>query len=123
MAEGSVRWFNDERGYGFIVPDDGGPDVRVRSCVVRSPGGGPLEDGARVRFTAERGEAVEVVPLGTPEAPPGRAVRVAVGALVVLTLACAVTFVVLVVQGSGLSALFLFTLVGVGFALERLDLG
>ncbi|RSN62315.1 MULTISPECIES: cold-shock protein [Actinomadura] len=119
MAEGSVRWFNDERGYGFIVPDDGGPDVRVRSRAVRSPGL-PLEDGARVRFTVERGEAVEVVALGAPEVPPGRAVRVAIGALVVLTLACAVTFVVLVVQGSGLSALFLCTLVGVGFALERL---
>ncbi|MFD0899777.1 cold-shock protein [Actinomadura sediminis] len=120
MAEGSVRWFDDEQGYGFVVPDDGGPDVRVRSAVVRN-GGGPLEDGARVRFTAAGGEAVEVERVGAPEAAPSRAVRVATGALVVLTLACAVTFVVLAVQGSGLSALFLVTLVGVGFALGRLD--
>ncbi|QFG24570.1 cold-shock protein [Actinomadura sp. WMMB 499] len=121
MAEGSIRWFNSERGYGFIVPDDGGPDVRVRSGNVR-PGGGDLEDGERVAFAVADGEAVEVVPLAARARTPSRAVRLAVGALVVLTLVCAVTFVVLLVQGSDLAALFLVTVVGVAFALGRLDI-
>ncbi|MFV2171634.1 cold-shock protein [Actinomadura sp. LOL_016] len=121
MAEGSVRWFNGERGYGFIVPDDGGPDVRVRSGSLRPDGRAALEDGERVSFAIADGEAVEVVSLAGRAGAPSRAVRLAVGALVLLTLACAVTFVVLLVRGSDLAALFLVTVVGVAFALGRLD--
>ena len=50
IVEGTVDWFNPERGYGFMTPDDGGEDVFVRYSSIRSDGFKALEPGQRVRF-------------------------------------------------------------------------
>lgn len=47
---GSVRWFNDAKGYGFITPDDGGEDVFVRFSSIEQDGFRALEPGQRVTF-------------------------------------------------------------------------
>ena len=51
-TQGTVKWFNDDKGYGFITPDDGGKDCFVHFSQIRSSGKGrkSLEDGVRVEF-------------------------------------------------------------------------
>lgn len=49
-ATGAVRWFSDEKGYGFIAPDDGSEDVFVRFSAIAGDGFRALEAGQRVRF-------------------------------------------------------------------------
>lgn len=49
-CRGRVRWFSREKGYGFIVPDDGGDDVFVRHSAIVGSGFRTLEAGQRVRF-------------------------------------------------------------------------
>ncbi|WP_201271323.1 cold-shock protein [Sinorhizobium medicae] len=48
MATGTVKFFNQDKGFGFITPDDGGQDVFVHVSAVLS--GGPLRDGAKVSY-------------------------------------------------------------------------
>lgn len=48
MATGTVKFFNQDKGFGFITPDDGGTDVFVHISAVDS--GGPLRDGAKVSY-------------------------------------------------------------------------
>jgi len=48
MATGTVKFFNQDKGFGFITPDDGGPDVFVHVSAVLS--GGPLRDGSKVSY-------------------------------------------------------------------------
>lgn len=48
MAQGTVRWFNDENGYGFISPDEGGEDVFLHYTGIAGGGFKSLEEGARV---------------------------------------------------------------------------
>jgi CspA family cold shock protein len=56
-AEGTVKWFNAEKGFGFIEPDDGGPDVFVHFSAIADDGGyRSLEEGQRVEFSASPGE-------------------------------------------------------------------
>ena len=50
MATGTVKWFSDEKGFGFITPDEGDKDVFVHRSQVE---GGTLADGARVSFDTE----------------------------------------------------------------------
>ena len=50
MALGTVKWFNATKGYGFIAPDAGGPDVFVHISAVERSGLGPLNDGQKVNF-------------------------------------------------------------------------
>lgn len=50
MAKGQVKWFNDAKGYGFIVPESGGGDVFVHHTVIQSDGFRTLEEGEEVEF-------------------------------------------------------------------------
>lgn len=53
MLSGTVKWFNNEKGYGFIQPDDGGEDVFVHYTAIMSDASRKtLEDGQRVSFDA-----------------------------------------------------------------------
>jgi CspA family cold shock protein len=50
MATGTVKWFNGQKGYGFIQPDDGGNDVFVHATAVERAGMGPLVEGQKIVF-------------------------------------------------------------------------
>lgn len=50
MATGTVKWFNAEKGYGFIAPDNGGPDAFVHISAVERAGLGTLREGQKVEF-------------------------------------------------------------------------
>ncbi len=50
MAQGTVKWFNPDKGYGFIQPDDGGKDVFVHIKQVESAGMHSLNEGQKVSF-------------------------------------------------------------------------
>jgi CspA family cold shock protein len=67
MAEGTVKWFNADKGYGFIAPDDGTADVFVHHSAIQADGFRSLQDNQRVAYTAGRGpkgpQAEEVRPL------------------------------------------------------------
>lgn len=54
MATGTVKWFNAQKGYGFIQPDDGSKDVFVHISAVERAGIGSLNEGQRVSFDLER---------------------------------------------------------------------
>lgn len=55
MPLGKVKWFNDKKGFGFVIPDDGGPDVLVHHSVIEGRGFRTLDDGEPVEYEAERG--------------------------------------------------------------------
>jgi CspA family cold shock protein len=55
MAEGVVKWFSNEKGYGFITPDDGGPDHFVHYSEIQGEGHRSLDDGARVSYEPGEG--------------------------------------------------------------------
>lgn len=55
MAQGTVKWFNAEKGYGFIAVDDGGPDVFVHYSAIQSSGFRTLDEGQRVEFQTTQG--------------------------------------------------------------------
>jgi CspA family cold shock protein len=59
MATGTVKWFNTTKGYGFIMPDDGGKDVFVHITAVQAAGLRGLNEGQKVTFEVvmERGKA------------------------------------------------------------------
>ncbi|MCV9964983.1 cold-shock protein [Pararhizobium sp. BT-229] len=50
MATGTVKWFNSEKGFGFIAPDNGGPDVFVHVSAVQRSGLGGLNDGQKISY-------------------------------------------------------------------------
>ena len=56
MATGTVKWFNDAKGYGFIAPDDGGKDVFVHFSAIAGDGFRTLAEGAKVEFVPEQGQ-------------------------------------------------------------------
>jgi CspA family cold shock protein len=50
MSKGTVKWFNTEKGFGFIAPDDGGKDAFVHISAVERAGIGALREGDKVSF-------------------------------------------------------------------------
>jgi len=67
MAEGNVKRFNDDKGFGFITPDEGGKDLFVHHSGINADGFRTLAEGARVSYDAESGDkgpkAVNVTPI------------------------------------------------------------
>jgi cold shock protein len=68
MATGTVKWFNDTKGFGFITPDEGGKDLFVHHSNVAGQGFKSLAEGAKVEFEPAEGEkgpvAMNVVQIG-----------------------------------------------------------
>ena len=70
MATGTVKWFNDAKGYGFIAPADGSKDVFVHFSALQGEGFKTLAEGAQVEFEVEQG----------PKGPQAQSVRVVTAA-------------------------------------------
>jgi cold shock protein len=56
MATGTVKWFDNAKGYGFIQPDDGGKDLFVHHSAIAGTGFKSLDEGAKVTFEAQQGK-------------------------------------------------------------------
>jgi cold shock protein len=67
MATGTVKWFNDQKGYGFITPDEGEKDLFVPYTNIGGNGFKTLTEGAKVEFESREGtkgpEAINVTPI------------------------------------------------------------
>ena len=67
MATGTVKWFNDAKGYGFITPESGGKDLFVHHSGISGSGFKSLSEGARVEYEETQGEkgpqAINVTPV------------------------------------------------------------
>jgi len=66
VSTGTVKWFNDDKGYGFITPDDGGEDLFVHHSEIKAAGYASLREGQKVEFEIGQGKkgpcATKVVP-------------------------------------------------------------
>jgi CspA family cold shock protein len=56
MATGTVKWFNDDKGFGFITPDEPGKDLFVHHTGINGSGFKSLAEGSKVSYTAEQGD-------------------------------------------------------------------
>ena len=74
MTRGTVKWFNDQKGFGFITPDDGSKDVFVHHSAVQGEGFKTLAENDVVEFGTEQGEkglrATNVTKVVEPAADP-----------------------------------------------------
>jgi CspA family cold shock protein len=55
MAQGTVKWFNPDKGFGFIAPDDGGADVFVHFSAIQTNGYRTLEENQKVEYNVTQG--------------------------------------------------------------------
>ncbi|NHD19486.1 MULTISPECIES: cold-shock protein [Actinopolyspora] len=55
MAQGTVKWFNSEKGFGFIAPDEGGPDVFVHYSAIDADGFRSLDEDQQVTYEVTQG--------------------------------------------------------------------
>ena len=55
MSTGTVKWFNDEKGYGFITPSDGGKDLFAHHTAIQMSGFKTLKEGQKVEYEAQQG--------------------------------------------------------------------
>ena len=55
MTQGTVKWFNPDKGFGFIAPDDGTPDVFVHYSAIDASGYRTLEENQKVEYTVQQG--------------------------------------------------------------------
>jgi CspA family cold shock protein len=66
VAKGTVKWFNADKGFGFIAPDEGGDDLFVHHSEIRTQGYATLNEGQKVEFTVGQGRkgpcATNVIP-------------------------------------------------------------
>ena len=76
MPSGTVKWFNDAKGFGFIQPDGGGPDAFAHFSAIVAEGYKSLKEGARVSFELTEGAkglmAANILPEGEPALPQDR---------------------------------------------------
>jgi CspA family cold shock protein len=67
MAQGTVKWFNESKGYGFITPEGGGKDLFAHFSEIQSSGFKTLQEGQRVEFTVSQGakgpQATQIRPI------------------------------------------------------------
>ena len=56
MADGTVKWFNDQKGYGFITPDEGSKDLFVHHSNIAGDGYKSLAEGQKVEYTQSQGQ-------------------------------------------------------------------
>ena len=56
MSTGTVKWFNPRKGYGFIVPDEGGDDLFFHHSAIKSAGDASLNEGQKVEYEIGQGE-------------------------------------------------------------------
>ena len=67
MAQGTVKWFNDSKGFGFIKPDDGGADLFAHFSEIQGNGFKSLQENQRVEYTVTQGkkgpQASQIKPL------------------------------------------------------------
>ncbi|AEV27009.1 MULTISPECIES: cold-shock protein [Azospira] len=56
METGTVKWFNDAKGFGFITPDNGGPDLFAHFSEIKADGFKSLSEGQKVNFVAGQGQ-------------------------------------------------------------------
>ena len=56
MSQGTVKWYNSQKGYGFIMPNDGSKDVFVHVSDVERAGLGSLNEGQRLNYELQRGQ-------------------------------------------------------------------
>jgi CspA family cold shock protein len=56
MPTGTVKWFSDDKGFGFITPDDGDKDLFVHHTGINGEGYRSLQEGAKVSYDAEQGD-------------------------------------------------------------------